>query len=116
MNLALNLALPTVVTLAAAVFFFALERARPGRELPNAPGWYARAIVITLVQVAITLATNMLCIGLFAGASVFKLSALGMPVLEGFSGWFVGTFFFYWWHRLRHQSGFWVLFHQVHHS
>ena len=39
-----------------------------------------------------------------------------MPVLEGFIGWFVGTFFFYWWHRLRHQSGFWVVFHQVHHS
>jgi sterol desaturase/sphingolipid hydroxylase (fatty acid hydroxylase superfamily) len=55
-------------------------------------------------------------IGLFAGASLFKLSQLGMPVLEGFIGWLVGTFFFHWWHRLRHQSGFWVVFHQVHHS
>ena len=40
----MNLAVPTIVTLLAAVFFFVLERARPGRELPNAPGWYARAI------------------------------------------------------------------------
>ena len=39
-----------------------------------------------------------------------------MPVLEGFIGWFVGTFFFYWWHRLRHQPVFWEIFHQVHHS
>ena len=23
---------------------------------------------------------------------------------------------FYWWHRLRHQKGFWRVFHQVHHS
>jgi sterol desaturase/sphingolipid hydroxylase (fatty acid hydroxylase superfamily) len=112
----MNLALPTVVTLVAAVFFFVLERAKPGRELPNAPGWYARAIFVTLIQVAITLATNKLWIGLFAGASVFKLSQLGTPVLEGFIGWFVGTFFSYWWHRLRHQTGFWVVFHQIHHS
>ena len=25
-------------------------------------------------------------------------------------------FFFYWWHRIRHANGFWVIFHQVHHS
>lgn len=112
----MSLALPTAVTLLAAVFFFVLERLRPGRELPNAPGWYARAVSVTLVQVAITLVTNKLWIGLFAGASVFKLSALNMPVLEGFIGWLVGTFFFYWWHRIRHRSGFWVIFHQIHHS
>jgi sterol desaturase/sphingolipid hydroxylase (fatty acid hydroxylase superfamily) len=28
----------------------------------------------------------------------------------------VGTFFFYWWHRIRHLDGFWHVFHQVHHS
>ena len=39
-----------------------------------------------------------------------------MPVADGFIGWFVGTFFFYWWHRVRHLDGFWHLFHQVHHS
>ena len=27
-----------------------------------------------------------------------------------------GTFVFYWWHRVRHLPGFWVVFHQVHHS
>jgi sterol desaturase/sphingolipid hydroxylase (fatty acid hydroxylase superfamily) len=111
-----TLALPTVFTLLAAAFFFTLERARPGRELPNARGWYARAILINLAQVALTLATNKLWIGAFAGASVFHLANLDMPVLEGFAGWFVGTFFFYWWHRIRHLDGFWVLFHQVHHS
>ena len=102
----MNLALPTIVTLTAAVLFFVLERTRPGRELPNAPGWYARAVFVTLIQVAITLATNKLWVDLLAGVSLFKLSQLGMPVVEGFIGWFVGTFFFYWWHRLRHQTGF----------
>ena len=49
-------------------------------------------------------------------SSAFHLATLNMPVLEGFAGWFVGTFFFYWWHRIRHLDGFWVLLHQVHHS
>ncbi|NJM34973.1 MAG: hypothetical protein HC850_10040, partial [Rhodomicrobium sp.] len=53
---------------------------------------------------------------LFGSASLFKLAALQLPVLEGFIGWFVGTFFFYWWHRIRHMNGWWQLFHQVHHS
>ena len=112
----MTVALPTIVTLLAAAFFFTLERVRPGRELPNARGWYTRAILINLAQVAITLATNKLWIGAFAGASVFQLASLSMPLLEGFIGWFVGTFVFYWWHRIRHLDGFWVLFHQVHHS
>jgi sterol desaturase/sphingolipid hydroxylase (fatty acid hydroxylase superfamily) len=33
-----------------------------------------------------------------------------------FAGWFVGTFVFYWWHRLRHAKGWWLAFHQIHHS
>ena len=73
----MSIALPTIVTLLAAVFFFVLERARPGRELPNAPGWYCpRRASSRLIQVAITLATNKLWIGLFAGASLFQLARL----------------------------------------
>ena len=74
----MTLALPTVFTLLAAAFFFTLERARPGRELPNARGWYARAILINLAQVAITLATNKLWIGTFAGLFASILMAMLM--------------------------------------
>ena len=112
----MNLAMPTVFTVLAAAAFLTLERVAPGRELPHARGWYARAALINLVQVGITLATNKLWVGLLSGASVFHLAALKMPLLEGFIGWFVGTFFFYWWHRIRHLNGFWQVFHQVHHS
>src|ERR1044072_4851092 len=35
---------------------------------------------------------------------------------EGLVGWFIGTFVFYWWHRLRHRDGVWRIFRQVHHS
>jgi sterol desaturase/sphingolipid hydroxylase (fatty acid hydroxylase superfamily) len=112
----MNLALPTLLTVLSAAVFLTLERVRPGRELPNAKGWYARAALVNLFQVAITLGTNRLWVDLFSGASLFKIGAWGMPVLEGFAGWFVGTFFFYWWHRIRHLDGFWHVFHQVHHS
>lgn len=112
----MSLALPTLMTLLSAVIFLTLERLRPGRELPNAPGWYARAALINLCQVGITFGTNTLWVDLFGGASLFQLASLTMPVVEGFIGWFVGTFVFYWWHRIRHMDGFWVLFHQVHHS
>ena len=48
--------------------------------------------------------------------SILQLEHWENPFLEGLAGWFVGTFVFYWWHRLRHVKGFWVVFHQVHHS
>jgi len=111
-----TLAITSLTIALAAAAFLILERVRPGRELPNAPGWYARALVITLFQVGITLVTNRIWVHLFAQVSVFNLKALHLPMIEGFIGWFIGTFFFYWWHRVRHQKGWWVLFHQVHHS
>ena len=110
------LALPTLLTVVSAAVFLTLERVAPGRELPNSKGWYARAAFINLCQVAITFGTNRLWLDLFSGASLFQLAALKMPLVEGFIGWFVGTFFFYWWHRIRHLDGFWHIFHQVHHS
>src|SRR5262245_17478515 len=63
---------------------------------------------INLVQVAITFATNHLWLDLLSGVSLFHLARLESAVLQGFIGWFVGTFAFYW--------CFWVVFHQVHHS
>ena len=116
MNASMNLAIPTLLTFASAAVFLTLERVAPGRELPNAKGWYLRAALVNLCQVAITFGTNEVWQGLFSGASLLRLAALDAPVLEGFVGWFVGTFFFYWRHRIRHLDGFWHLFHQIHHS
>lgn len=109
-------ALPLVLTFCVAGFFLVFERVRPGRALPNASGWYGRAIAINFCQLAISVATNGLWFWLFAGTSMFKFAELNSPVIEGFIGWFVGTFAFYWWHRLRHAPGFWRVFHQIHHS
>ena len=73
----------------ATAAFMILERIRPGRELPNAPGWYVRALAITLLQVGITFATNRLWIQLFGSTSLFDLEAMHMPIAEGLIGWFV---------------------------
>ncbi|MGA7038283.1 MAG: hypothetical protein WCD83_17415 [Pseudolabrys sp.] len=76
-----------------ATAFLVLERIAPGRELPHAPGWYGRAILINLAPVAITFATNRLWLDLLSGLSLFHLARLESSVLQGFIGWLVGTFF-----------------------
>jgi sterol desaturase/sphingolipid hydroxylase (fatty acid hydroxylase superfamily) len=108
--------IPTLLTIVSTAAFLVLERLYPGRRLPYSPGWYVRALAINFVQLAITLATGKLWEELFTGASVLHLAAWRLPLAEGFVGWFVGTFVYYWWHRVRHQDGFWRIFHQVHHS
>lgn len=111
-----RLTLPTLLTIVATVFFLSLERIAPGRRLPPVKNWYARALAINLAQMLITLSLNQVFVRALDGASLFQLAAWNMPALEGFSAWLVGTFFFYWWHRLRHVRGCWRLFHQIHHS
>ena len=115
-SLLLGLSVPTLLTVAATVFFLCLERLAPGRRLPSVKGWYLRAIGINLVQLLITLGLNRAWKNTFDGPSLLHLAAWNSPALEGLSAWLVGTFFFYWWHRLRHAPGFWRVFHQIHHS
>lgn len=100
----------------ATAFFFVLERIAPGRPLPHSKNWYVRALLINLVQLGITLGLAKLWEDIFGINSIFQLSSWELPLVEGFVGWFVGTFVFYWWHRLRHVKGLWQVFHQVHHS
>ena len=106
----------TIGLMLITALFLLWERLAPGRELPRSSGWYARALLINGVQLLITLASSTLWLEWGVGPSLLTLSQLDNPLLEGFIGWFSGTFVFYWWHRLRHQNGFWLVFHQVHHS
>lgn len=97
--------------------FFVLERVVPGRDLPEAPGWYVRALFLNGCQLGIVLLAGVAWNRWFQGHSLFHLSQVSSPLLQGFIGWFIGTFVFYWWHRARHDvSVLWRVFHQVHHS
>ena len=108
--------IPTLLLVASTLVFLVWERAAPGRVLPHSTGWYFRSLSINFVQLGITLFTGRLWQEAFSGESLLGLSDANLPALEGFLGWFVGTFVFYWWHRLRHRNGWWAVFHQVHHS
>ena len=39
-----------VLIIAATIIFFVLERRFPGRDLPESPGWYARATFLNACQ------------------------------------------------------------------
>ena len=108
--------LPSLFVVFSTLTFLIWERVRPGRDLPHSAGWYFRALLINFIQLGITLLAGKMWIQVFDGGSLLNLSGFESAPVEGFIGWFIGTFVFYWWHRLRHRNGFWVIFHQIHHS
>ncbi len=108
--------LPTIITIFATIFFLLFERIKPGRMLPKIKNWYYMALIINVIQLIITLITARLWIEIFDEISLFKIRNWQSEILQGFFGWLIGTFFFYWWHRVRHMKGFWLIFHQLHHS
>ncbi len=108
--------LPSIFIVLSTLIFLVWERLIPGRTLPNSVGWYFRALLINFIQLGITLFAGKLWVNTFDSGSLLNLSSLNLTAVEGFIGWFVGTFIFYWWHRIRHKNGFWVVFHQIHHS
>jgi sterol desaturase/sphingolipid hydroxylase (fatty acid hydroxylase superfamily) len=107
---------PAALIIVFTLIFFALERIRPGRSLPSAPGWYGRAALMNLMQLALIGIGGLTWNRYFRGQALLELGNWANPVAEGAFYWFVGTFVFYWWHRIRHANGFWLVFHQVHHS
>jgi sterol desaturase/sphingolipid hydroxylase (fatty acid hydroxylase superfamily) len=112
----LSMYLPIVLLVCSTTAFLIRERVHPGRALPRSKGWYPRALLMNLGQLLITLATAKLWLQVFGGMHLLTMPHGAPPVLQGFAAWLVGTFVFYWWHRLRHASGWWRAFHQIHHS
>lgn len=109
-------ALPVMLIIVFTIIFIILERRFPGRPLPIVKGWYGRALFINILQVLLIGLGGLTWNKFFREYSLFKLGYWKYPVLEGFFYWVVGTFVFYWWHRRRHANGFWIIFHQIHHS
>lgn len=108
---------PIAIIATASVLFFAAERLFPGRELPESRGWHGRALFLNLCQVSIVLLSGISWNRWLQRWSLFHISGSMQPFLQGLLGWFIGTFFFYWWHRARHDSEFlWRVCHQIHHS
>lgn len=108
--------LPGSLILISTVLFFFLERKFPGRELPPSKGWYSRAVTINIVQFLLIGLSGITWNKYFREQSLLHLGSWSYPIIEGLVYWVIGTFVFYWWHRLRHANGFWLIFHQMHHS
>jgi sterol desaturase/sphingolipid hydroxylase (fatty acid hydroxylase superfamily) len=107
---------PLFLIFLVGAVFLAMERIAPGRSQPQSSGWYVRAILLNLGQLAVVLLGGVTWTVWFQGASVASISSLH-PALQGFLCWVVGTFFFYWWHRARHKYNLlWQTLHQIHHS
>ncbi|TGL31653.1 sterol desaturase family protein [Leptospira koniambonensis] len=105
-----------VLILLSTMIFLFLERRYPGRELPKSKGWYWRAIFINVLQLLLIGLGGLTWNKYFREYTIFHFGHWNNPVIEGLFYWFIGTFIFYWWHRLRHANGFWLIFHQIHHS
>jgi sterol desaturase/sphingolipid hydroxylase (fatty acid hydroxylase superfamily) len=108
--------LPVSLICLATLAFLGAERLWPGRQLPQVKGWYLRAALMNVMQLALIGGGGLLWNKYFREHALLNLGHWQSPVAEGACYWFFGTFVFYWWHRLRHATGFWLLFHQVHHS
>lgn len=108
--------LPATLIVFVTLAFCVVERLRPGRALPHVRGWYMRAGLMNVMQVALIGVGGLVWNQYFREHSLLNLGYWQSPIVEGAFYWIVGTFVFYWWHRLRHANGFWLVFHQVHHS
>ena len=99
------------------LFCFVLEQLVPGWSLPKIKSWPWRVLAINLVQLGVVCLAGLTWERWFAAYSLFNLSDYLGPSAGGFLAYFIATFVFYWWHRLRHESDFfWLYFHQIHHS
>ena len=96
---------------------FVLEKLLPGWPLPKVRTWPLRVLAINGAQLGVVLLAGISWERWLSSASLFHLSDHVSNVSAGLIAYFIATFIFYWWHRLRHESDrLWRIFHQIHHS
>jgi sterol desaturase/sphingolipid hydroxylase (fatty acid hydroxylase superfamily) len=110
-----NLIIPGIV-LAVALMMMVVESRHSGRNWPRVRGWWLRALLLNGVQVGSVWIAGAGWNGWMLKHRPWSADALGVNG-GAILGYVTITFFYYWWHRWRHQSNFlWRWFHQVHHS
>lgn len=105
------------ILIVIALLFIVVERCRPGSDLPEVRGWWRRIVILNAAQAGIVVVAGLTWDKWFNGFSLLHLSRdLPAPV-AALIAYFISTFVYYWWHRVRHESKlFWRLCHQLHHS
>lgn len=107
----------THIIIIIGISLIILERIIPDQKLPEVKGWWLRVVIINVFQIGILFLGKYTWDNWFHGNSLFHTSQHLPAPVAGFVGYFVITFFYYWWHRWRHTVQFlWLTMHQVHHS
>jgi len=102
--------------MAAGLVMIGAERALPGSVLPRVRGWWARVLLINLYQVGLTVVAGLTWNRWLRGVSLWHADHWPFALAVG-ATYFLSTFVYYWWHRVRHESPFWWrVAHQIHHS
>ncbi len=105
-----------IITLVAALMLLT-ERLWPAQKLPTVRLWWLRIAFVNLAQLGIVILAGYSWDRWLSSASIFNLSEHMNPWAAGGIAYFVSTFIYYFWHRIRHESSFfWRLCHQLHHS
>lgn len=105
------------IVIGVAAGMFAVERWWPAAELPPVRAWWGRVIFVNAVQLGIVLLAGITWERWLQGASLLHLADRFGTAVQGGLAYFVSTFVYYLWHRVRHESRwFWRLCHQLHHS
>jgi sterol desaturase/sphingolipid hydroxylase (fatty acid hydroxylase superfamily) len=100
-----------------ALIMIGVEIKKPGRNWQKVSNWWARAIVLNLFQVISVFIGAATWNKWFAGKALWNAEAYLGITGGALLGYFVITFIYYWWHRIRHESDFlWRYLHQLHHS
>lgn len=107
--------LALLIAIAAAMIL--IERLRPAAPLPAVRAWWGRVALVNVVQLGIVILSGLTWERWMRGAALFHLGDHFGPWAQGAIAYFVSTFIYYWWHRIRHESRlFWLVCHQLHHS
>jgi sterol desaturase/sphingolipid hydroxylase (fatty acid hydroxylase superfamily) len=107
--------IPALV-LALGFAMFSWERRTPGRTWPIVAGWWGRALFLNVIQFSGVLAAGFGWNRWMSHHTVFSIQSVG-TAMSAVIGYLTITFFFYWWHRWRHEFDFlWRWLHQIHHS
>lgn len=107
--------LPLLILIAGLMVV--IERLWPGQALPTVRLWWLRIVLVNLAQLGIVILAGLSWDRWLSSVSLFQISEHMGPWAAAGITYFVSTFIYYFWHRLRHESDFfWRLCHQLHHS
>jgi len=97
--------LPSMLVVLAPSYSWSWRGCFRGATFPKRRGGTA-CVAVNFVQLGLLWHAGF---GFACFTSRFPSVCLALPLAEGFVGWSLEHFSFYWWHVLRHKNGFWLV-------